>query len=116
TTSIERAVALTYLGRASEAIALLGEGVDQPADRAFVYYRYASQTDDAALFHKALEAYRLARDSRGIGDTLFSLAKLSRENGDTGEARHYAQRAIHALSASGDTARADTIKAWLDAQ
>ncbi len=113
-TPLERAIATTYLGDTTEAIKLMAEeNIGEPGDRAFIYYRHAKQTDLAQYFHLALEEYRAAQDSRGISDSLLSLALLSAKNGRIEQAKDYGQRASRSLASIGLKNRADAVDQWL---
>jgi tetratricopeptide (TPR) repeat protein len=111
---LEQAVALAYLGRLGEAMALLDAAeTDSPADRAFVFYQSAQQRQDPAGYKQALVYYRLAADDRGVADCLVRLARLAQAAGQSGDARIYGQRAALVLTAAGDADRAASVEAWL---
>lgn len=112
---VERAVALTYLDRVDEAIELVNDtGIDHPNDRAFVLFRYALESGRSADLERALAAYKQAKDSRGVADTLVHLARSAAERGDLAQARMYGDRAIVALESVGDSDRAGAVKQWLE--
>lgn len=114
TNDLERAVALTYLGRSDEAMALMEAGlVDKPDSRAFVYYRFAVSAQSSVAYEQALAYYQQVQDARGIADVLVRLAKLAVVNNQFTAAKAYAERAVSALSAAGDTDRAGQVDAWL---
>lgn len=111
---VQRAVALTYLDRVDEAIALVDDtGVDHPDDRAFVLFRYALKTGSTQDLERALAAYRRAKDSRGVADTLVHLSRLAAHRGDLAQARMYGLRAVSVLESVGDGSRASAVKRWL---
>jgi|TARA_Y100000310_G_scaffold325383_1_gene388769 hypothetical protein len=113
-TPLQQAVALTYLDRVDEAVAMIDSSeVDHPTDRAFILFRYALSTGDEADLQRALAVYKLAEDSRGVADTLVLLSRRSRQNNDLRSAQIYGRRAIRVLSSMGDLRRADIIEAWL---
>lgn len=115
--SLQRAVAETYLGQSALAIKTLDhDAVDFPADRAFVYFRYGLYANSKADMQRALEFYRRAGDTRGIADSLLRLAAMSLQAGDSSGARAFSQRALLVLTASGDTARAVSVQAWIEAR
>ena len=112
--SIERAVGQAYLGRTSQAVDLLdGDKTGDPADRAFIYYQHALETESPTYFKLSLEAYKAAEDSRGVADSLVSLARIERINDRIEQAQTYARRAVRVLESAGDDERAETIEAWL---
>ncbi len=113
---IDRAVALTYLNETERAAALLDDGRQRAADRAFVLYRAGLAAARSDLLQNALDMYRLAGDSRGVADTLFALARLAAGAGDRERAGAFADRARRALLAIGDDERAGAVAAWLDRQ
>lgn len=113
-TRLQQAVALTYLDRIEEAMALIDAGkVDHPADRAFILFRYALTTSNEVDLQRALTVYKLAEDSRGVADTLVLLSRLAQQDDDPGKARIYGRRAINVLTSLGDLQRADIIQTWL---
>jgi tetratricopeptide (TPR) repeat protein len=115
--AVQRAVAHTYMAQYQLAINTLDhDGYDLPADRAFVYFRYGVYADSNADLQRALEFYKRAGDSRGIADSLLRLAAMSLQAGDKAGAQAYSQRALAVLTASGDTARAESVQAWMEAQ
>ncbi len=112
---IDEAVARTYLGQTTAALALLDDtGTDQPGDRAFVYYRYAQAHQSVTHYRLALQAYRLAEDSRGVADSLMSIAQLEAQQNRSTVAVTLARRAQRVLQSIGDHARAENIQAWID--
>lgn len=114
-TPLEKAVVQTYLGNTARAMRLIDPKKDgHPADRAFVYYRRASDTQSMQLFRKSLVYYRLADDPRGVADSLVRLARISAARRQPAAAANYAARAIRVLEASGDTHRAAAVRRWLD--
>lgn len=115
-TPLQRAVAQTYLGNVELAVSLVDSELDHPNDRAFVFFQHGVKKNNADSLRKAVDLYRLANDSRGIADSLTSLARLEQRSGNLRAARHYAERAIIVLSAIGDQTRAEAVKAWLDQQ
>ncbi len=115
--ALQRAVAQTYLGQYALAFKTLDhDAVDFPADRAFVYFRYGFYANSEADMQRALEFYRRAGDTRGIADSLLRLADMSLQAGDRPGARAFSQRALLVLTASGDTARAASVQAWIEAR
>lgn len=78
-TPIERAVALTYLGRVEEARALVRAHLDEVEgeadDLAFVLYTYAKQAADVASAEQALALYKAAENPVGTADALYLLAR-----------------------------------------
>jgi hypothetical protein len=113
-TKLQQAVALTYLDRIGEAIALVDpRKTDHPTDRAFVLFRHGVSTGNRADLQRALSAYKLAGDSRGVADTLVLLSRLSMDQNDPEMAVIYGRRAIRVLTAMGDLDRADVVQAWL---
>jgi tetratricopeptide (TPR) repeat protein len=111
---LERAVALTYLGRHDEALTLMDAQLTDHADsRAFVYYRYAMSAQSATAYQQALAYYQQVQDARGIADVLVRLAQLAAVNDQIADARAYAERAVSVLNASGDAVRAEQVDAWL---
>ncbi len=115
-TDIQRAVAHAYLQEYERALALVSvdpPGTDQ--DKAFVYYRVAQQLASSALFEKALLHYGRAGDPRGVGDCLFQLARLVRDESSS-EAIDFAGRAINVLRASGYDVEAEHVRRWIDSR
>jgi tetratricopeptide (TPR) repeat protein len=112
--SLEKAIVRAYLGETAVAVKLLEDDSSfSPADRGFIYYQHALATGSPAYFHRSLDAYRLAEDSRGIADSLLSLARIEFGNDRVLEARGYARRAVRALESAGDEKRAKTVESWL---
>lgn len=113
-TPLQQAVALTYLDRIEEAMALIDAGKpDHPADRAFILFRYALSSGNEVDLQRALTVYKLAGDPRGIADTLVLLSRLASQDDDLGKAQIYGRRAISVLTSMGDLERADIIQTWL---
>lgn len=115
TTPLQQAVAHAYLGNTTVALELLSpDAFDNPANRAFVYYQAASAARSEALFQRALTFYRYAQDSRGIADSLVSIAKIAADKGNLDDARSYGSRAAIVLLAAGDEPRAGAVRDWLN--
>lgn len=113
---LQSALVLTYMKQYEAAVMKLEpEDVDQPADRAFIYYRYGVHGASADALLRALSLYKRAGDARGIADSLMQLAALSRQSGDSMAANNYAGRAQRVLAASGDELRAAAVQRWLEA-
>ncbi|HIG39050.1 MAG: hypothetical protein ABGY96_14900 [bacterium] len=116
-TSLEQAVVHTYLGTTDKAIELIQDDLknnvtNNPADRAFIYYRAGLSSGSSIHYQLALQYYQLAEDARGVADTLVRLARQNAENNRLQEAKVFAYRAIKALRAIGDTDRANSVNAW----
>ena len=112
---MERAVAESYLGNTAKAAQMITDaGSDAPNDKAFVLYRHAKASGSKSHYKLALDAYKIAGDSRGVADSLVSLAKLEADQGAKGSARTYARRAIRVLNSINDKARAKKVSDWLD--
>ncbi len=112
--AIEKAVVQAYLGDTSLAVKMLeGIGSNSPADRGFIYYQHALATGSTAFFQLSLDAYKLAEDSRGVADSLVSLARIESENNRVHQAKTYARRAVRVLEAAGDNEKAEKINTWI---
>ena len=112
--TLQKAVARAYLGETRLAVELLKDASSyNPGDRGFIYYQHALVTESPAYFHLSLDAYRLAEDSRGVADSLVSLARFEFANNRIRQAQTYARRAVRVLESAGDNGRARTVEAWL---
>lgn len=113
-TPLEQAVALTYLNRIGQAVALMDPTkLDHPADRAFILFRHASAGGNEVDLQRALAFYKLAEDSRGVADTLVLLSRMSMQDNNPQMAEIYGRRAIRVLTSMGDLQRANSIQTWL---
>ena len=112
--AIEKAVVHAYLGETRLAVELL-EGVDSnsPGDRGFVYYQHAMATGSPTYFQLSLSAYKSAQDSRGVADSLVSLARIEVGKDRIYQAKTYARRAVRVLEAAGDDEKAKKIDTWI---
>ena len=111
---LEKAVVQAYLGKTDLAIKLLeNTSTYSPEDRGFIYYQHALVTESPTYFRLSLDAYRLAEDSRGIADSLVSLARIEVANNRVHQAQTYARRAVRVLESAGDDQRAKSVEAWL---
>jgi len=103
---LQKAVALTYLGRHTEAFAMSGRqqetNVTQVADLAFVLHGYARSKLDADAASRALEMYKRADDYQGIADSLRLLAYIATEQKNQAAAKDYGVRAMRVESAMRD--------------
>ena len=119
TQPIERAVALTYLGRIDEAFGVIGTHTDDETEYAddygFVLYAVAKQSFDAATARQALAFYKQADNPVGITDSLYLLARIHLAAQDVLNARVYLQRALVVSRALGDTQRERKLLAELEA-
>jgi len=114
-TPLKRAVVLTYLDRVEEAIKLVDPvGKAYPDDRAFVLFRYALRSGREEDMQRALEAYRIAEDSRGVADSLVHLSRLAAKGNQAEQARVYGNRAVTVLTSIGEIERAYAIQDWLN--
>ena len=115
---IERAVALTYLGRIDEAHAAIRRHIDpqtaQPDDYGFVLYAAAKHTFNADTAQQALAFYKQADNPVGIADSLYLLARIHLAARDSLNARTYLQRALVVCRALGDTQRERKLLAELE--
>lgn len=113
-TPLEQAVALTYLDRIGEAMALIDPNkLDHPADRAFVLFRHGLAGGNDVDLQRALAFYKLAEDSRGVADTLVLLSRMALQKNNSQLAEIYGKRAVRVLTSMGDLQRANLIQAWL---
>ncbi len=111
---LQKAVARAYLGETRLAVELLKDASSyNPGDRGFIYYQHALVTESPAYFHLSLDAYKLAEDSRGVADSLVSLARIEFANNRISKAQTYARRAVRVLESAGDSGRARTVEDWL---
>jgi tetratricopeptide (TPR) repeat protein len=119
TQPIERAVALTYLGRIDEAHGAIRTHIDDETEYAddvgFVLYAVAKQSFDAATARQALAFYKQADNPVGIADSLYLLARIHLAADDVLNARVYLQRALVVSRALGDTRRERKLLAELEA-
>lgn len=113
-TPIERAVALTYLGRTGEAYRAITGVLEQadtaPEDYAFVLYRHARATGNLDVAGEALGLYKQADDFPGVADNLFLMARLHRAGGRTRESEDYLLRALTVARALGDPVRIQAME------
>ncbi len=115
-TPLQQAVAETYLGNTGAAVQLIDPvAIDNPSDRAFVYYQHGRATGSSEAFLQALGFYRAAEDARGVADSLVSLAKIALKEGRNDRARSYGERAILSLQAAGESDKAEIVQGWLKA-
>jgi tetratricopeptide (TPR) repeat protein len=116
---IEKAVALTYLGRIDEAHAVIRGAIDtntpQPDDYGFVLYAAAKRSRDLPTAQQALDFYKLADNPVGIADSLYLLARIHMAAQGRETARAYLQRALVVCRALGDTRRERKLIAELEA-
>ena len=114
---IQKAVALSYLGRTQEAYRLVQghsrQAKEAPDDAAFVVYEHARSSGDPAVAEQALALYKHADNHGGIADALYLTGQLHRRNGDLGQYRDYLERALTVSRALGDETRTRAIKAEL---
>lgn len=111
---LQQAVASAYLGQTATALEMLDRStLDNPGDRAFVYYQYAKSVDSATYYRMSLEAYKLAEDSRGIADSLIGLATIESSHNRNSSAQDYGRRAMRVLKSAGDEERARFVETWL---
>ncbi|MCB1647682.1 MAG: hypothetical protein KDI36_19635, partial [Pseudomonadales bacterium] len=107
---------LTYLGRTDEALVALGDNPTGAAeDIAWVTYQAARQQQSIAGFEAALAWYQQAEDSRGIGDSLFQLARQHAEQGHQRKALDFSERAERTLQAAGFEPEAESVRRWRSA-
>ena len=118
TQPIERAVALTYLGRIDEAHGAIRTHSDDETEYAddygFVLYAVAKQSFDATTARQALAFYKKADNPVGITDSLYLLARIHLAAQDVLNARVYLQRALVVSRALGDTRRERKLLAELE--
>jgi len=102
-TGLQRAVLLTYLGRAEEAATqvrgLTEPGDEEVGDLAFVLFAHAQQILDATTAERALALYKRVDDYAGIARSLRLLAQIATQSGDIPAAAIYAARARRVESA-----------------
>ncbi len=109
---LQRAVLLTYLGRAEEAATqvrgLTEPGDEEVGDLAFVLFAHAQQMLDARTAERALALYKRADDYAGIARALRLLAGIATQGGDIPAAAIYAARAqrVESALANATSARA----------
>lgn len=117
--SLEKAVAETYLQNYDQAYALVEK--EQPAsaseedDMAFVFLQYARTADDEEVGKKALNLFKKNENTIGISDSLFVLGNITRKQGDRTKAEHYFRRALEVNLAMGDKHRISVIVKELEA-
>jgi hypothetical protein len=70
-------------------------------------------TGSPAYFQLSLNAYKSAQDSRGVADSLVSLARIEVSKDRIHRAKTYARRAVRVLEAAGDDEKAKKIDAWI---
>ncbi len=118
TSSIQRAVVLTYLSRVDEGYRLIVSKMDQaedsPEDFAFVLYEYARKQRHVGAGGNALVLFKQIDHHLGVRNTLHLLAKIYKENGRLELAKQYFQRARVVSISLNDTARTRIIEAELD--
>lgn len=112
---LARALANVHLGNTDEALAVINDNnVGTAADRAFIYYQHGKQANSKSSLTAALDAYRAARDARGVADSLVALAQLEAGAGNTALAGELGRRAITVLQSIQDTQRATAVTQWLE--
>ncbi len=103
---IEKAVALTYLGRTEEAYALIRGRLDQadadPDDYAFVLQAHARASGDLTLAQRALDLFKQADNAAGIAGTLELMGHIATGAGRHDRARGFYERANVVNRARGD--------------
>lgn len=103
---IEKAVALTYLGRTEEAYALIRGRLDQadadPDDYAFVLQAHARAVGDLRLAQRALDLFKQADNAPGIAGTLELMGHIATGAGRHDLARGFYERALVVNRARGD--------------
>jgi excinuclease UvrABC nuclease subunit len=117
-TPVEQAITHIYLEQWQAAREIIASNPAGSAeDKAFIYYSLAQQSSAGQLamesFERALSYYRIAEDPRGMGDSLFQLARLTATT-DQEQAIVQAQRAIRVLQAAGARQQVSFIQSWID--
>ena len=116
---LEKAVAETYLQNYKQAYALIEneqpELITEEDDLAFVLLQYARFAAHEEAGKKALDLFKKNENTLGISDSLYVLATIAKNQGNTDKAEHYLRRALEVNLAMGDKRRTSVILEDLEA-
>lgn len=93
--SLAKALALSYSGQTQQALTLVNSIEESaPADKAFIWYQHGKAQQDISSLMQALSYYRVAGQTRGVVDSLFSAALIAKAAQQPRLALQYANRAL----------------------